>query len=140
MATTLNPYINFDGNTREAMEFYKSIFGGKLDLNTYGDLKSAEDPSDENKIMHSQLETAEFKFMAADIPKKFKSKVGKNADVNFSMSLSGEDGDALKGYFEKLSEGGTVTMPLARQMWGDEFGMVDDKFGITWMVNINAKK
>ncbi len=137
MATVLNPYISFDGKTREAMEFYKSVFGGKLDLNTFGDFKAAEDPADTDKIMHAMLETdGGIKFMAADVPKKFDYKPGSN----FSMSLSGEDESELKGYFEKLSEGGTVTMPMEKQMWGDQFGMVSDKFGITWMVNINAKK
>ncbi|HSW79445.1 MAG TPA: VOC family protein [Candidatus Saccharimonadales bacterium] len=137
MATVLNPYINFDGNTREAMEFYKSVFGGKLDLNTFGEFKAAEDPADADKIMHSQLETpGGWKFMAADITKKFEYKPGSN----FSMSLSGEDEAELKSYFEKLGESGTVTMPMEKQMWGDQFGMVNDKFGITWMVNINAAK
>lgn len=136
MATVLNPYINFDGKTREAMEFYKSVFGGKLDLNTYGEFKAAHDPSDNDKIMHAQLETSDFKFMAADFPKDMKYNPGNN----FSMSLSGDDDAELKGLFEKLSVGGKITMPLEKQMWGDQFGMLNDKFGITWMVNINAKK
>lgn len=133
MPVSLNPYLNFRDNTREAMEFYHSVFGGKLDMQTFKDLGASQDPSEDNLVMHSQLEGDNgLVFMAADTPSRMEYKPG----TNFSMSLSGSDEPVLRGYFEKLAEGGTVTMPLEKAMWGDTFGMCTDKFGIGWLVNI----
>lgn len=133
MPVSLNPYLNFRDNTREAMEFYHSVFGGKLDMQTFKDLGASQDPSEDNLVMHSQLEGDNgLVFMAADTPSRMEYKPG----TNFSMSLSGSDEAVLRGYFEKLAEGGTVTMPLEKAMWGDTFGMCTDKFGIGWLVNI----
>ena len=134
MASRLNPYLNFNGNTRQALDFYHEVFGGELTLNTFGDMGAADAP-DAAKIMHGQLETeAGYTIMAADVP----SHMQYQAAAGFSVSLSGDDGDALRGYFEKLAEGGTTAMPLEKQVWGDEFGMCVDKFGISWLVNISA--
>ncbi|HEV2403732.1 MAG TPA: VOC family protein [Candidatus Saccharimonadales bacterium] len=137
MKTALNPYLNFDGNTRQAMEFYKTIFGGKLDLRTYKEFHATEDPSEDEKIMHAMIETENgLTFMAADVPKSMEYKPGNN----FSMSLSGDNDAELRGYFDKLADGGTVTMPLEKAQWGDTFGMCTDKFGVRWMVDITATK
>ena len=131
MPSRLNPYLNFDGNARDAMEFYKQVFGGTLRLNTFGEY-GAPGP-DADKIMHAQLETPSgFTLMASDTPAGMRRTPGDTITV----SLSGEDGDELRGYWEKLSAGGQVTMPFEKQMWGDEFGMCIDKFGVAWMVNI----
>jgi PhnB protein len=132
MASRLNPYIGFDGNARQAMEFYREVFGGNLTMNTFGEFGAPGSP-DADKIMHSQLETDRgFTLMASDTP----SEMGRTPGDNITISLSGEDGGELRGYWEKLSDGGNVTMPLEKQMWGDEFGMCIDRFGIPWMVNI----
>ena len=132
MTSRLNPYINFPGTARQAMEFYESVFGGTLDLNTYGEF-GAQDTPDADKIMHAMLESdAGFTLMAADMPPGTNHEPGNN----ISISLSGDDADELRGYWEKLSDGGTVTMPLEKQMWGDEFGSCEDRFGIAWLVNI----
>jgi PhnB protein len=133
VTSRLNPYIGFDGTAREAMEFYREVFGGELALNTYGEAGAAA-PGDENKIMHSQLETpAGYFLMASDAP----AGMERSAGSAITISLSGDDPE-LRGYFEKLSEGGSVTMPLEKQMWGDEFGMLTDRFGTAWMVNISG--
>lgn len=135
MASTLNPYLNFKDNTREAMEFYKSVFGGKLEMSTFKDFHASQDPGEDDKIMHSVLEAGDgITFMAADTPDRMEYRPG----TNFSMSLSGEDDAELRGYFEKLSAGGRVTMPLEKAQWGDTFGMLTDKFGVNWLVNISA--
>lgn len=133
MTSRLNPYLNFDGNARQALEFYASVFGGDLTLSTFADFGNQGSP-DADRIMHGQLETsAGYTIMAADIT----SDMGYHTPAGFSVSLSGDDGDNLHGYWEKLSVGGTVTMPLQKQVWGDEFGMCVDQFGISWLVNIS---
>jgi PhnB protein len=129
----LNPYIAFSDNARQAMEFYREVFGGELAVNTFGESGAAA-PGEEDKIMHAQLETpAGYTLMASDTP----SGMQRSEGSAISVSLSGDDADELRGYFAKLSEGGSVVMPLEKQMWGDEFGMCVDRFGITWMVNIS---
>jgi PhnB protein len=133
MASRLNPYLNLNGTARQALEFYQGVFGGELNVMTFGDMGAA-DPSDAGKIMHGQLETsAGYTLMVADVP----SHMEYQAPAGFSVSLSGDDGDALRGYFEQLAAGGVTEMPLQKQVWGDEFGMCVDKFGISWLVNIS---
>ena len=133
MTSRLNPYLNLNGTARQALEFYQGVFGGELNIMTFGDMGAA-DASDAGKIMHGQLETsAGYTLMVADVP----SHMEYQAPAGFSVSLSGDDSDALRGYFEQLSVGGTVTMPLQKQVWGDEFGMCVDQFGISWLANIS---
>ncbi|MFE9650931.1 VOC family protein [Streptomyces sp. NPDC006365] len=132
MATRLNPYLSFDGDARQAMEFYKKVFGGTLLLNTYGEFGQESTPL-ADKIMHSMLETPSgFTLMGADGAPEEEYKPGNN----FSVALTGDDDAELRGYWEKLSVGGSVSVPLEKQMWGDVFGMCTDRFGIQWMVNI----
>ena len=132
MTSRLNPYLSFPDTARQALEFYRGVFGGELTLSTFGEAGGAEGP-DADKVMHGQLETpAGYTLMASDTPAGMETTVG----TNISISLSGDDGE-LRRYFAELSEGGTVTMPLEKQMWGDEFGMCRDRFGIAWMVNVS---
>ncbi|MEV0244535.1 VOC family protein [Streptomyces sp. NPDC050674] len=135
MALRLNPYLTFNGDARQAMEFYKEVFGGTLDLNSYGDFGQADAPN-ADKIMHGMLETpAGFTLMGADNPPGTEPAQG----GSYSVSLSGDDDAELRGYWEKLSEGGSVSVPLEKQMWGDVFGMCTDRFGVPWMVNISSE-
>lgn len=137
MQTRLNPYLSFKDNAREAMTFYKAVFGGKLTMSTFKEFHASQDPGEDELIMHSTLEADNgITFMASDTPGHMEYKVG----ANCSMSLSGDNEAELKGYFEKLSAGGTVTMPLEKAMWGDTFGMCTDKFGVPWLVNIAGPK
>ena len=132
MTSRLNPYLNFNGNARQALELYASVFGGNLSLNTFAQLGAADSP-DAERIMHGMLETdAGYTIMGADIT----SDMEYHPMTGFSVSLSGDDADILRGYWEKLSASGTATMPLQRQVWGDEFGMCVDEFGVSWLVNI----
>jgi PhnB protein len=135
VTSRLNPYISYPGTARQAMEFYRGVFGGELNISTFGEFGGAGGPDgpDPDGIMHAQLETPSgYTLMASDTPPGMDVTPG----TNISVSLSGDDSDQLRGYFQKLSDGGTVTMPLEKQMWGDEFGQCMDKFGINWMVNI----
>jgi PhnB protein len=132
MSSRLNPYISFNGTAREALEFYQTVFGGDLALNTFGQYGSPDAP-ESDKILHGMLETPSgFTLMGADVPPGMEHMAGND----MSVSLSGDDADELRGYWEKLSAGGTVSVPLEKQVWGDEFGMCDDQFGVTWLVNI----
>ncbi len=137
MHTRLNPYLGFRDSARQAMEFYKTVFGGNLTLNTYGDSHASQDPTEQNKIMHAMLETDNgIVFMASDAPNDMELDEG----ASISMSLSGDNEAELRGYWDKLSEGANVTMPLEKAPWGDTFGMLTDTFGTKWMVNITATK
>jgi PhnB protein len=134
MAVQLNPYLNFRDNTREAMEFYHSVFGGELTTSTFEELGADVEPGEKDKIMHSQLVgDSGIVLMAADTPNYMEFNPGSN----FSVSLSGDDEATLRGYWDKLSDGGTVGMPLDKAPWGDTFGMCVDRFGISWLVNIS---
>ncbi|MGW7052807.1 VOC family protein [Streptomyces sp. NPDC054887] len=134
MPSRLNPYISFDGEARQAMEFYKEVFGGTLTVNTYGEFGEEQPADGSDKIMHSMLDTPSgFTLMCADLPPGMEYKPGNN----IAVSVSGEDSGELRGYWDKLSGSGTVSVPLEQQMWGDVFGMCTDRFGITWLININ---
>lgn len=133
MTTRLNPYLSFRDSAKEAMDFYQSVFGGELTRSTFGEFQASEDPAEQDKIMHSMLVTeGDLVLMASDTPNRMEYTPGNN----FSISLSGEDENELRGYWEKLSGGGTVTMPLERAPWGDTFGMCVDRYGVSWLVNI----
>lgn len=131
MTTRLNPYLNFRDNAREAMEFYHSVFGGTLDLSPYSDMNVFDDPAEGSKIMHGMLTGDNgVVLMGADVPNAMEFT------ANSNLSLSGDEEAVLRGWWDKLSDGATVTEPLTQAPWGDTFGMLTDKFGVPWMVNI----
>jgi PhnB protein len=133
MTANLNPYLSFRDQARTAMEFYQGVFGGTLDLNTFEAFHASDDPAEKDKIMHSVLTGDNgIVFMAADTPNSMEYKPGNN----MSMSLSGDDEPTLRGYFDKLSDGGSEVMPMNKAPWGDTFGMCVDRFGVQWMVNV----
>jgi PhnB protein len=135
MTTQLNPYLSFRGDAREAMAFYQSVFGGELVQSTFAEFHASEDPAEQDLIMHSVLTSPNnLVLMGADTPQRLDFTPGNN----YSVSLSGDDGEALRGYWQKLADSGTVTMPLETAPWGDSFGMCNDKFGVAWLVNISA--
>ena len=135
MASRLNPYLNFESNAREVMDFYKTVFGGTLTVSTFGEGGMPHDPAEAGKIMHAQLETPSgFCLMAADTP----ASMG-TPSAPGSISLSGDDDAELQGYWNRLSAGGKVTVPLEKAPWGDSFGMLVDKFGVPWLVNIAGR-
>ncbi len=139
MQSKLNPYLSFDSNARQAMEFYKAVFGGKLETTTFKEGGVPSKPGDEDKLMHAMLVADNgITLMASDVT----DVSGQNYKVgtNISISLSGDNQDELTGYFEKLADGGKIAEPLTQAPWGDTFGMTTDKFGIFWMVNIAGKK
>jgi PhnB protein len=136
MTVRLNPYLSFRDNAREAMSFYESVFDGELTVSTFADFHASDDPAEQDKVMHSMLETPDgLVLMAADTPNAMEYR----PQSGVSVSLSGDDEATLRGYWDRLSEGGTVTMPFEKAPWGDTFGMCVDRFGTSWMVNATGQ-
>lgn len=135
----LNPYLNFRTDARAALEFYQTVFGGEATIGSFRESGMDDVPEAElDLVMHGQLETpAGFTLMASDVPSRTAWSRGENS---FSVSLSGSAHDEaqLRGYWLKLSEGAHIQEPLVTAPWGATFGMLTDKFGIAWLVNISA--
>jgi PhnB protein len=137
MTIRLNPYIGFRGNAREAIEFYHSVFGGDVAISTFADFNASQDPSEDNLVMHSVLHAPNgLTLMVSDTPDRMEYTPGTNITV--SLSGEGDDETVLTGWWAKLMDGGSESMPLSKAIWGDSFGMGTDRFGIGWLVNIAA--
>ncbi|MET4097287.1 VOC family protein [Arthrobacter sp. UYCu712] len=137
MTTRLNPYLGFRDTARQAMDFYQTVFGGELTRSTFGEYNASDAPSEQDKIMHSTLTSdSGLVLMASDTPNNMDYRPGNN----YSVSLSGDDDAELRRYWDKLTEEGTVTMPLEPAPWGDTFGMCTDQFGVNWLVNIGPSQ
>ncbi|MWV50692.1 VOC family protein [Rathayibacter sp. VKM Ac-2803] len=135
MSTSLSPYIGFRDNAREAMEFYRSVFGGELQSSTFADFHASDDPAEQDLIMHSQLTTPSgLILMGSDTPSSMEYVEG----ARITIAIFGEDAEEAGGYFDALADGGSVTMPLSDSPWGDRFGMLVDRYGVGWMVNISG--
>lgn len=131
MATTLNPYLSFPGTAAEAMAFYHRVLGGTLESGTFGDAGTGS-ADEAHKVMHAQLETEHgHTLMGSDIPEGAPFERGTP-----QVSLSGDDEPLLRRWWEGLAEGATILEELQRAPWGDVFGMLVDRFGVLWMVNI----
>ena len=130
MSSKLNPYLTFIGKARSAMEFYSSVFGGELTLQTLKEANASQSPEQDNLIMHGQLITPDgMTLMASDDPES------ESESKNVSSAVTGEDETTLRGYYDKLADGATVEVPFEAAPWGDIFGMLTDKFGVRWMIN-----
>lgn len=136
MTVKLNSYISFKDNAKEAMEFYQSVFGGEVFSDTFRSFASDEMPvaeEDLDKIMHAYLKGDNgIELMAADTP----TGVEYDEGSRISLTLNGEDEALLRNYWDMLVDGGQVTVPLEKAPWGDMFGMLIDKYGVNWMVNV----
>lgn len=132
MASALSPYVTFPGTAREALTFYRSVFGGEVSITTFGEFGSATG-IDPEAVMHGQLSTPDgYVLMASDPPPGTGITVGDN----ITLALFGDDAETLRGYFAALAEGGEVTTPLEQQVWGDEYGSLKDRYGVNWLANI----
>ena len=135
MEPAITPYLNFNGNTAEAMRFYRSILGGELTMQTFGEANMAGTPDQKDMIIHAALKSNSLSLMASDTQPKQPARFGDNIHMN----LTGQDNNRLTEIFNRLAQGGKIDMPLAKQFWGDTFGMLTDKFGVHWMVNISPQ-
>lgn len=129
---TLEAYLFFDGNCREAMEFYRDVFGGELSLTTHGETPGHDDAATADDVIFATLRGGHASLMASD------RRGAEHGAGRIELSLGGTDEPLLRGLFEGLAAGGEVRMPLARQFWGDVFGSLVDRYGIGWMVNIGS--
>ncbi len=136
MTVKLISYINFNGNAREAAEFYHSVFGGKLDIATFADFASDDMPvsdEDKDKVMHGYLRgESGIELMLSDTPSTMEYSEG----MRITLAINCDDEAVAREYWDKLTAGGSVTMPLVKSMWNSTFGMFTDKFGIGWMFDI----
>ncbi|MCW2810163.1 MAG: hypothetical protein JWP61_621 [Friedmanniella sp.] len=136
MTASMTPYLTFRGGAREALDRYREIFGGTVVISTFGEFGMADTPL-ADQVMHGQLEAPNgFVLMASDVPDGMDHTPGNS----ISVCLSGSELEELRGFFAGLAEGGTVSTPLEKQMWGDEYGACVDRFGVPWMVNIALPK
>jgi len=133
MSINLNPYLTFNGNCREAMEFYQSVLGGELTVNTFGEFGG--DASIADKVMHAMIVGGKGTLMASDGAPGVPFTPGNTITV----SLSGSHSEGLEEAWTKLADGGQVTLPFEKQMWGDVFGQLVDRFGVPWMVNVSER-
>lgn len=136
MSTWLNPYLKFRDTAADALAFYQKVFGGELQTLTFGAAGATDDPARADLIMHGHLETADgWTFMACDTaendPRDFAAP-----PVDLCIGGDAEEYDKIAGWFVKLAEGGNVFLPLEKQMWGDWYGQLRDRFGVSWMVNV----
>jgi PhnB protein len=135
MSTSLSPYLNFNGNAAEAMRFYQSVLGGELYIQSFGDAGMAQSEAEKNLTLHAALTGDRVNLYASDGRPDMQVNFGNNVH----LSLQGDDAAGLTNTFNSLAAGGHVDMPLAKQFWGDTFGMLTDKFGMHWMVNITGR-
>ncbi|HEY5407699.1 MAG TPA: glyoxalase/bleomycin resistance/extradiol dioxygenase family protein [Ginsengibacter sp.] len=132
----LFPYLNFNGNCEEALNFYKDAFGGEIiQLGRYGESPMESPEEIKDKIIHGRLQFGDVLIMASDAM----NENGINSGDNISLSVECDTNGQLEKVFSKMSEGGKITMPLQEQFWGATFGMLTDKFGIHWMFNCEKK-
>ncbi|PFG18330.1 PhnB protein [Propionicimonas paludicola] len=133
MTTKLVPYLNFPGNTREALTFYQSVFGGELILHTFAQFGVTDMPAD--GIMHGELTSEEISLAASDAMPGDEAKWG---TTRIYLAVMGDDLATQEGWFTALAEGGEIVVKLERQVWDDVYGQVKDRFGMEWMFNITA--
>jgi len=137
----LNPYVNFEGNTEEAFNFYKSVIGGEFtSLVRFKDTpaKDAVPPAEQDKLMHVCLRIGDTMLMGTDALASMGHRV--SSGTNFSLSIHGDTVEESQRIFDGLAEGGTITVPFKKEFWGDMFGQLTDKFGMQWMVTHADKK
>jgi PhnB protein len=132
----INPYLTFDSNCREAMEFYKQCFGGELFFQTFADAPMESTEETKNRIMHARLQNGDLMLMASDSMPGHPVTPG----TNVTLSIHPTSDEETTMFFSALSEDGKITMPLQDTFWGARFGMLTDKFGFNWMINFEKEK
>ncbi len=134
MAVTTSTHLNFRGEARPALEFYRSVFGGELALVSYRDAHAVQDPAEADQIMWGQVRSADgFAVMAYDVPSSLPFDRG---ETSFFVSVRGASPDEITGYWKALAEGATVLQELAPAGWAELYGMLKDRFGVVWVLDV----
>lgn len=134
MSLTTTIHLNFRGDARAALESYRSAFGGDLTVVTYGDAGNAQEESEATQVMWGQVIAPNgFHVMAYDVPSRTAYDRGENS---FFVSLRGQTAEEVTGYWEKLSEGATVVVPIGPSGWAPAYGMLRDRFGVVWVLDV----
>ncbi|EPH44681.1 VOC family protein [Streptomyces aurantiacus] len=134
MSVNAVTHLNFRGDARAALTFYQSVFGGDVAMVTYKDAGNVQEPSEADQVMWGQVAADNgFRVMAYDVPARLPWNRGENA---FFVSLRGETPEEITAYWERLSDGATVLQPLGRAQWSPLYGMLTDRFGVTWVVDV----
>lgn len=131
----ITAYLNFNGNCREAMEFYKKCLGGELEIMNFSEAKFDYPKEAKDNVLHAKLSKGPATLMASDCMPGQPVKQG----TNVSLTINCESFQEIEHFFSSLSEGGKVTMPLQDTFWNARFGMITDRFGIHWMFNFDKK-
>jgi PhnB protein len=136
MSLNTTPHLNFRGSARAALSFYQSVFGGDLTVVTYKDAHSVTDPAEADQVMWGQsVARSGFRVMAYDVPAARPWDQGKDP---FFVSVRSDSTDEIEALWEKLAVGATVIAPLAKSGWAPIYGMLKDKFGVTWVLDVAA--
>jgi PhnB protein len=136
MSITTSPHLNFRGDARSALEFYESVFGGQLVAVSYADAHAVTDPAEADQLLFGQVVAEEgFHVMAYDVPSHTPYEPG---TIPVFVSVRGADADEITGYWQKLVEGSTVVVPLAASAWSPLYGMLKDRFGVTWVLDVEV--
>ncbi len=137
MTVAVTNHLNFRGDARAALAFYQSVFGGELMIMTYADMGNVQEPSEANQVIWGQVSAdSGFRMMAYDVPSRLPWNPGENP---FFVSLRGDTTAEIAAYWEKLSDGATLLQPLAPAQWAPLYGMLQDRFGITWVVDVTGE-
>jgi PhnB protein len=139
LSVTTTTHLNFRGDARAALEFYQSVFGGHLAVVRYSDAGNVHEESDAGQVMWGQVMWGQvlagngFHVMAYDVPTRMGYHPGENS---FFVSLRGETVEEVTGYWAKLSDGGNVVIPIGPAGWAPAYGMLRDRFGVVWVVDV----
>ncbi|MCR1983593.1 VOC family protein [Cellulosimicrobium cellulans] len=138
MSVQTTPHLNFRGDARAALELYRSVFGGELVVTTYGDLGQAADPAAGDLVVWGQVSAPSgFRVMAYDVPADRPWSPG---EAPFFVSVRGDDVEEVRRYWDALVDGSTVVAPLASSDWAPAYGMLTDRFGVTWVLDVAAPR
>ena len=140
----LNPYLSFKSQAREALEFYQSVLGGELEISTFGSVPEMasmlQDPGEADLVMHGQLDAPNgLTLMAADTGSMMPF-VAPTSGVTVALTGGPEDHGYIAAAYEKLAEGGSDVMPFEKAPWGDFYGQVTDRYGISWMFDVGTEQ
>lgn len=136
MTVATTTHLNFRGTARDALTFYQEVFGGHLAAVTYADAHAVTEPTEADQVMWGQVASdAGFRVMAYDVPSRTSHDPGV---IPVFVSVRGTDTGELRRYWDGLCDGATVLVPLAQAPWSPLYGMLTDRFGVTWVLDVEV--